>query len=205
MERKGCKQEPNTSNPLAHARGEPVNWCAPGSTASADKEHISSWSCVLSLNARDNIQLFGCMEDVYCVGAAGEQTHAKEIACAPYVKHLCTECQIPVCLRCRKGLHAYQGISSIPMSLANDHYYGYVHRYIVETEVTWLECAAASVCWSTMLVFYLEEPHGHLMNEVMAGCQGSGTCVAARSPQLPNPIKSRREHKVRKIEAGGGG
>ena len=58
------------------------------------------------------------------------------------------------------------------MSLANDHYYGYVHSYIVDQDVTWLECAAASVCWSTMLVFYLEEPHGHLMNESMEGAQG---------------------------------
>ena len=58
------------------------------------------------------------------------------------------------------------------MSLANDHYYGYIHKYIVESEVTWLECAAASVCWSTMLVFYIEEPHGHLMKECIEGAQG---------------------------------
>ena len=57
------------------------------------------------------------------------------------------------------------------MSLANDHYYGYMNRYLMENSVTWLECAAASVCWSTMLVYYLEEPFGHLMKESMEGAE----------------------------------
>ena len=61
---------------------------------------------------------------------------------------------------------------TIPMSLSNDHYYGYVDRFLVENAVTWLECAAASVCWSTMLVYYLEDPFGHLMDEKMGDAQG---------------------------------
>ena len=58
------------------------------------------------------------------------------------------------------------------MSLSNDHYYGHVNRFLVENAVTWLECAAASVCWGTMLVYYLEDPYGHLMDEVMGQAQG---------------------------------
>ena len=58
------------------------------------------------------------------------------------------------------------------MSVADDHYYGYVDRFLVENKVTWLECAAASVCWSTMLVYYLEEPFGHLMGDAMGFAQG---------------------------------
>ncbi len=59
------------------------------------------------------------------------------------------------------------------MGVANDHYYGYVDRFLVENKVTWLECAAASVCWSTMLVYYLEVPFsGHLMNDEMGFPQG---------------------------------
>ena len=58
------------------------------------------------------------------------------------------------------------------MSLSNDHYYGNVDKFLVENQVTWLECAAASVCWSTMLVYYLEDPYGHLMNEKMGNPQG---------------------------------
>ena len=57
------------------------------------------------------------------------------------------------------------------MSLSNDHYYGYVSRFLVEQQVTWLEYAAASVCWSTMLVYYLEDPFGHLMSEKMGAAQ----------------------------------
>ena len=45
-------------------------------------------------------------------------------------------------------------------------------RFLIERKVTWLECAAASVCWSTMLVYYLEEPFGHLMGDEMGLPQG---------------------------------
>ena len=58
------------------------------------------------------------------------------------------------------------------MSLANDNYYGHVNRYIVENNVTWLECAASCMVWSTMLVYYLEEPYGHLMREILGKPQG---------------------------------
>ena len=40
---------------------------------------------------------------------------------------------------------------------------------LVEHHVTWLECAAASLVWSTILVYYLEAPYGHLMREKMDG------------------------------------
>ena len=47
------------------------------------------------------------------------------------------------------------------MSISNDHYYGHVSRYIVENNVTWLECAACCTVWSAMLVYYLEAPYGN--------------------------------------------
>ena len=55
------------------------------------------------------------------------------------------------------------------MSLANDNYYGYVKWLLVTKRVTWLERACASLCWSTILVYYVEEPYGHLMLEEAAG------------------------------------
>ena len=55
------------------------------------------------------------------------------------------------------------------MAISNGNYYGYVHPYLVHVEATWLECAGASLCWSTILVYYLEEPYGHLMLDEMAG------------------------------------
>ena len=51
------------------------------------------------------------------------------------------------------------------MALANDNYYGYVASLLVTKQVTWLECAAASLFWSTILVYYLEKPYGHLVLE----------------------------------------
>ena len=58
------------------------------------------------------------------------------------------------------------------MSLAIDHYYGCVHKFVLEHDVTWLECAASSVCWSIMLVHYLEDPFGPFMVEKMNSVQG---------------------------------
>ena len=55
------------------------------------------------------------------------------------------------------------------MALANDHMYGYVAKLLIQKQVTWLECAAASLVWSTILVYYLEAPYGHLMLETMDG------------------------------------
>jgi len=51
------------------------------------------------------------------------------------------------------------------MALADDIFYGYVKWVLVSKRVTWLELACASICWSTILVCYLEEPFGHLMLE----------------------------------------
>ena len=50
------------------------------------------------------------------------------------------------------------------MSISSDHYYGHVSRFIEENNVTWLECAACCMVWSTMLVYYLEAPHGNLID-----------------------------------------
>ena len=101
-----------------------------------------------------------------------QQQHDEQQEVAPYMRTLCPQCYVPVCARCNAGIQAFRGVSVIPMALANDHFYGYVHRFLVEEAVTWLECAAASVCWSTMLVYYLEDPYGHLMTESMEGAQG---------------------------------
>ena len=51
--------------------------------------------------------------------------------------------------------------------MANDNYYGYAMSLLAKKQITWLECAAASLVWTTILVYYLERPHGHLMLEDM--------------------------------------
>jgi len=57
------------------------------------------------------------------------------------------------------------------MALANDNFYGYAFKLLVEKRITWLECAAASLVWTTIMVYYVEAPYGHLMLESMEGAQ----------------------------------
>ena len=111
--------------------------------------------------------LFGCTEDISC-----SCKHDNDLNHDPFVRRLCSECRVPFCYDCWMNLHRFKDSGTVPMSIANDHYYGYVHKYLIDNEVTWLECAASSVCWSTMLVYYLEVPYGHLMKDIMGAAQG---------------------------------
>merc|ERR1712023_613305 len=69
-------------------------------------------------------------------------------------------------------LYAAGGRSNVPMALANDNWYGYVQRVIAHYDARWIECACASLCWTTLITYQLEEPYGHLMNETMQGPRG---------------------------------
>ena len=60
--------------------------------------------------------------------------------------------------------HRFQ---SVPTALANDNFYGYAPEVIYKHRVRWIEAAAACPCWTTLMVFYLEEDEGHLMREEM--------------------------------------
>ena len=68
-------------------------------------------------------------------------------------------------------LNDFSRRGNIPMSIANDNYFCYADPEVAAGDVTWLECAAASVCWNTLLVCYMEEPYGHLMTESTEGPQ----------------------------------
>ena len=63
------------------------------------------------------------------------------------------------------------------MALANDNWYGYVQDVIARYDARWIECACASLCWTTLITYQLEEPYGHLMCESM---QGASSRTAAR-------------------------
>eukprot|EP00973_Karenia_brevis_P093968 12420082-Karenia_brevis.AAC.1 len=45
------------------------------------------------------------------------------------------------------------------MALANDHYYGYVHEYLIKEKVTWLECAAC--CTNNRMGILWRDVLGH--------------------------------------------
>ena len=138
------------------------------------ERHISRWAMRCPMLGMA-CMLYGCTEDICC---GNPDVHQAEYEEAPYVRTMCPECRVFICDDCDKKLRRHDSRSkfqdggTIPMSLSNDHYYGHVNRYIVENNVTWLECAASCMIWSTMLVYYLEAPFGHLMGEEMGNAQG---------------------------------
>ena len=98
------------------------------------------------------VQLFGVAEDVSCTCIAMQQTHEEQKTREPYCRTLCPGCRVPVCRECMIGLATYKAsmrTSTVPMALANDNYYGYAHRLLVEKQITWLERAASSLVWTT--------------------------------------------------------
>ncbi len=62
-------------------------------------------------------------------------------------------------------------VGTVPMALANDNFYGYAHELLVTKQITWLECAASSLVWTTIMLFYFEAPYGHLLQESREGAE----------------------------------
>jgi len=130
------------------------------------------WSCkayVVNGGKATHIELFGCPEDWECSSAASDRaSHTDEKG----VLKLCKGCTLPVCRSCQVLLATARSRNNIPMALANDHWYGYVQDVIARYDARWIECACASLCWTTLITYQLEEPYGHLMNESMQGARG---------------------------------
>ena len=112
------------------------------------------------------MELFGCTEDNMCVDEARAARHAAEMTSPPYCRRMCASCRVPICHMCATGLWSFNSDSlsgTVPSALANDNFYGYALKLLVERKITWLECAAASLVWTNIMVYYLEAPYGHLM------------------------------------------
>ena len=111
------------------------------------ERHVSRWAFQFSFQGRLG-KLLGCTEDIRCL--ACPEGHAVECETPPFCRKLCPQCEVPVCHDCSGKLRDHNAESSfldggtIPMSISNDHYYGFVNRFLVENQVTWLECAACS-------------------------------------------------------------
>ena len=97
--------------------------------------------------------LICCPEDVECAA----KKHAPG--------EICKRCRVPVCESCAPRIWKGQGI---PMALANDNLWGYAPALIAKYKVRWIEMAAVLPCWTSMIVYYIEGDHGHLMNEKIA-------------------------------------
>ena len=102
---------------------------------------------------------------------------------------MCEHCKVPVCKSCRTKLWQADGKSNVPMSLANDNWYGYVQDIIARLNVRWIECACASICWTSQIIYHLEEPYGHLMANDMRGAEGR-TAVRGTVTSFPMPAEA---------------
>ena len=72
------------------------------------------------------------------------------------------------------------------MALANDNFFGYASDIITRFQVRWIEAAIVSPCWTSIIIYYVEQDHGHLLNEVMEGPKFRtvvrGSCVSYQMP-----------------------
>ena len=103
--------------------------------------------------------LLCCPEDLRCQhGCVADKT-------------LCRDCEVPVCFECEHALN--ENVIGIQV-LCNDNWYGYVHKFICEMEVTWMEKTVASPFWTGMTLFSVEARKGtsgvcrkHMMHETL--------------------------------------
>ena len=68
----------------------------------------------------------------------------------------------------------YKGLPR--MALSNDNHIGYVSDVWVRFAPRWIEMAAATPVWTSLMAFYVEEDKGHLMGETMF-CQKARSAV----------------------------
>ena len=58
----------------------------------------------------------------------------------------------------------------IPLAMANDNFIGYVHAFLVEHNVTWLEATIAAPLFTGLITYYIEGPPSerhHLMEAAL--------------------------------------
>ena len=91
-----------------------------------------------------------CPEDILC-----DEQHPRS--------HLCRKCRIPICWRCRRYIF-YKHMPP-PMALTNDNFIGYVSSFWARWQPKWIEMAAATPIWTSLMAFYIEEDKGHVMGE----------------------------------------
>ena len=104
-----------------------------------------------------------CPEDVDSSSAECRKLHGGD----PTV--VCWNCRIPVCLECYSRLwrskpEQYQ----IPAAIANDNFQGYIHPFIVQHRVRWIEAVVACPYLTTIVQYYVEghpRQRHHLANE----------------------------------------
>ncbi|CAK0874374.1 unnamed protein product [Prorocentrum cordatum] len=104
--------------------------------------------------SQNSMRFLCCPEDVVC-----DRQHG-------VVDELCESCRIPLCWQCR-GIFAKTRTvrERIPRpAIANDNFVGFVSAWWEKHKPRWIEMAAATPVWTSLMAFYVEGDKGHLMN-----------------------------------------
>ena len=64
-----------------------------------------------------------------------------------------------------------------------------MQEIIARLDVRWIECACASICWTTQIIYHLEAPYGHLMQNEMRGPHAR-TAVRGSITSFPMPAEA---------------
>ena len=83
----------------------------------------------------------------------------EDVARTPLCTHdedsVCSKCNIPICNDCWGACMRHE---TIPKALACDNYMGYVHQFIIDHRVAWLEATIASPFFSGLVTYYIDGP-----------------------------------------------
>ena len=110
------------------------------------------WTRTLPETICDGMQLICCPEDLRC-------EHCTENAL-----QLCEACELPLCRNCLEHM-CKQNTCAVPEALANDNWFGYPTELLYTHKVRWIEAAAASPVWTSVINYYLEADRGNLIEE----------------------------------------
>ena len=124
-----------------------------GTVASVTKRlQASEWSRTLPEAICEGMQLLCCPEDFRC-------KH-----CTQGSLQLCEACEVPLCRKCLENM-CKQNACAVPEALANDNWCGYPTELLYTHKVRWIEAAAASPVWTSVINYYVEADRGNLIEE----------------------------------------
>ncbi len=116
-------------------------------------------------------------------------------------QHICSKCNVPICNECwRLSTQSRK----IPKALANDNFIGYVHQFLVDHKVTWLESIIAGPVFSGLVTYYIEGPSSerHHMMEAVVGKPDHAYGVRGNLFSFLLPWEEIMAQLFKKVEAG---
>ena len=127
------------------------------------------WTRTLPETICDGMQLICCPEDLRCG------------RCTESALQLCEACELPLCRNCLEHM-SKQNTCAVPEALANDNWFGYPTELLYTHKVRWIEAAAASPVWTSVINYYLEADRGNLIEEHLhrpehTGQQSEAMCL----------------------------